>query len=104
MSAWPPRACSRASTSSTPGYVDAGLLAGSRRDHGLSLAGPVLGVSSRVGPGYELRHFTIDWDGERVTCPRGKTSVTWRTIRAADGGPRGEGLGLLEIGVGMHPA
>jgi transposase len=74
------------------GYVDAGLLAGSRRDHGVSLEGPVRGVSSRVGPGYELRHFTIDWDGERVTCPRGKTSVSWRTIRAADGGPRIEAL------------
>ena len=69
------------------GYVDAGLLAGSRRDHGLWLEGPVRGVSSRVGHGYELRPFTIDWDGERVTCPRGKTSVSWRTIRAADGGP-----------------
>src|ERR671910_2490536 len=74
------------------GYADAGLLAGSRRDHGLSLEGPVRGVSSRVGPGYELRHFTIDWDGERVTCPRGKTSVSWRTIRAADGAPRIEAL------------
>ena len=74
------------------GYVDAGLLAGSRREHGLSLEGPVRGVSSRVGPGYELRHFTIDWDGERVTCPRGKTSVSWRTIRAADGGPRIQAL------------
>jgi transposase len=74
------------------GYVDAGLLAGSRRDHGVSLEGPVRGVSSRVGPGYELRHFTIDWDGERVTCPRGKTSVSWRTIRAADGAPRIQAL------------
>jgi len=74
------------------GYVDAGLLAGSRRDHGLSLEGPVRGVSSRVGHGYELRHFAIDWDGERVTCPRGKTSVSWRTIRAADGGPRIQAL------------
>src|SRR5205085_5743759 len=74
------------------GYVDAGLLAGSRRDHDLSLEGPVRGVSRRVGPGYALRHFAIDWDGERVTCARGKTSVTWRTIRAADGGPRIEAL------------
>src|SRR4051795_13644141 len=74
------------------GYVDAGLLAGSRRDHGVSLEGPVRGVSSRVGPGYELRHFTIDRDGERVTCPRGKTSVSWRTIRAADGAPRIQAL------------
>jgi transposase len=74
------------------GYVDAGLLAGSRRDHGLSLEGPVRGVLSRVGHGYELRHLAIDWDGERVTCPRGKASVSWRTIRAADGGPRIQAL------------
>ena len=70
------------------GYVDAGLLAGSRRDHGVSLEGPVRGVASRVGHGYELRHFAVDWDRERVTCPQGKTSVSWRTIRAADGAPR----------------
>ena len=74
------------------GYVDAGLLAGSRRDHGVSLEGPVRGVASRVGHGYELRHFTVDWDRERVTCPQGKTSVSWRTIRAADGSPRVQAL------------
>jgi transposase len=75
------------------GDVDAELLASSRRDHGLSLEGPVRGVSSRVGPGYELRHFAIDWDRERVTCPQGKTSVSWRTIRvAADGSPRIQAL------------
>jgi transposase len=74
------------------GYVDAELLASSRRDHGLSLEGPVRGISSRVGPGYELRHFAIDWDRERVTCPQGKTSVSWRTIRVADGSPRIQAL------------
>ena len=58
------------------GYVDAELLASSQRDYGLSLEGPVRGVSSRVGQGYGLRHFTIDWDRERVTCPQGKTSVS----------------------------
>ena len=68
--------------------MDAGLLAGSRRDHGVSLEGPVRSVASRVGHGYELRHFAVDWDCKQVTCPRGKTSVSWRTIRAADGSPR----------------
>jgi DDE family transposase len=70
------------------GYVDAELLASSRRDHGVSLEGPVRGVSSRVGEGHELRHFSIDWDREQVICPQGKTSVSWRRIRAADGSPR----------------
>jgi transposase len=73
------------------GYVDAGLLAGSRRDHGLSLEGPVRGVSSRqtrAGQGYSLPHFRIDWDREQVTCPQGRTSVYWRTLRLPDGSPR----------------
>jgi transposase len=72
-------------------YVDAGLLVGSRRDHGISLEGPVRGVASwqaRAGQGYEQRHFAIDWERERVTCPQGKTSVTWRIRPDEDGSPR----------------
>jgi transposase len=72
-------------------YVDAGLLVSSRRAHGISLEGPVRGASSwqaRAGHGYEQRHFTIDWERERVTCPQGKASVTWRVARAEDGSPR----------------
>src|SRR5918995_917809 len=55
-------------------YVDAALLVGSRRDHGVSLEGPVRGVANRhtrAGRGFEQRDFTIDWGGERVTCPQG---------------------------------
>jgi transposase len=72
-------------------YVDAALLVGSRRDHGVSLEGPVRGVSSwqaRMGQGYDLPHFAIDWGRERVTCPQGKASATWRVRRHDDGGPR----------------
>ncbi len=44
-------------------YVDAGLLIGSQRDHGISLEGPVRGVRNQYAraEGYEQRHFTIDW-------------------------------------------
>jgi transposase len=73
------------------GYVDAKLLTRSQRKHGLSLEGPVRGVSSRqirAGGAYSLPHFAIDWDRERVTCPQGKMSVYWRTLRVADGSPR----------------
>ena len=72
-------------------YVDAALLVGSPRDHGVSLEGPVRGVStwqSRAGQGYDLPHFAIDWERERVTCPQGKTSVSWRVGHAEDGSPR----------------
>ena len=72
-------------------YVDAALLVGSRRDHGVSLEGPVRAVAKRPSEAeqaYEQRHFAIDWERERVTCPRGKTSVTWRVGRDEAGAPR----------------
>jgi transposase len=72
-------------------YVDAGLLASSQRVHGVSLEGPVRGTSSRparAGRGYDLPHFTIDWDHEQVTCPQGKTSVAWRRERIVGGETR----------------
>jgi transposase len=72
-------------------YVDAALLVGSPRDHGVSLEGPVRGVSTwqtRAGQGYDLPHFAIDWEHEQVTCPQGKNSVSWRMGRAEDGSPR----------------
>jgi transposase len=69
--------------------VDAGLLAGSRRDHGVPLEGPVRGTASRparAGRGYGLPRSAIDWDRERVTRPLGKTSASWRreTVRGGE--------------------
>jgi transposase len=71
-------------------YVDAALLVGSSRDHDVSLEGPVRGVANQYqrGQGFEQRDFAIDWNREQVTCPRGKTSVTWRTGRDEVGAPR----------------
>jgi transposase len=73
------------------GYVDAALLVGSQRDHGISLEGPVRAVARRPSEAqqaYEQRHFTIDWEREQVTCPQGKTSVTWRAGLDDAGAPR----------------
>src|SRR3954471_14814979 len=72
-------------------YVDAALLVDIRRDHDVSLEGPVRSVSSwqsRAGQGYDLSRFSIDWERERVTCPQGKVSVSWRVARDTDGSPR----------------
>ena len=72
-------------------YIDAALLVDSRRDHDVSLEGPVRSVSSwqsRAGQGYDLSRFSIDWERERVTCPQGKVSVSWRVARDTDGSPR----------------
>ncbi len=73
------------------GYVDAALLVSSRRDHGIALEGPVRAVAKRrteAEQAYEQRHFVIDWEREQVTCPQGKTSVTWRAGLDAVGAPR----------------
>jgi transposase len=72
-------------------YIDAALLVGSRRDHGISLEGPVRGVANqhtRAGQGFEQRDFTIDWEHEQVSCPQGKVSVTWRARLDEVGSPR----------------
>ena len=42
----------------------------------------------RAGQGYDLSRFSIDWERERVTCPQGKVSVSWRVARDTDGSPR----------------
>jgi transposase len=73
------------------GYVDAALLVGSQRDHGVSLEGPVRGIARRPSEAeqaYEQRHFAIDWKHQQLTCPQGKTSVTWRTGLDEVGAPR----------------
>lgn len=72
-------------------YVDAALLVESAREYGVSLEGPVRGLStwaSRAGHGYDLPHFRIDWERRAVTCPQGKTSVTWIEGRDDVGAPR----------------
>ncbi len=73
------------------GYVDAGLLVSSQRDHGISLEGPVRAMPYRpteAEQAYEQRHFAINWERQQVTCPQGKTSVTWRAGCDEVGAPR----------------
>jgi transposase len=72
-------------------YVDAALLVGSQRDHGVLLEGPVRAMPKRrteAEQAYEQRHFAIDWEHEQVTCPQGRTSVTWRAGLDEVGAPR----------------
>lgn len=72
-------------------YVDAELLVASERDHGVKLVGPVRnssGWQARAGNGYDITHFKVDWERQKVTCPQGKESVTWLPSRAEDGSPR----------------
>jgi transposase len=61
-------------------YVDAELLAESRREYGVDLIGPTrpdYRWQSRAGDGFAASDFTIDWDREQATCPEGRTSLSW---------------------------
>src|SRR6266516_5703480 len=33
--------------------------------------------------GYDLTHFSINWDAEAVTCPQGQTSSSWTPVQDA---------------------
>lgn len=63
------------------GYVDAELLVSSQQDYGIELIGPVRPDSSwqaKTPEAYDLSQFVIDWEEQRVTCPQGHQSRSWR--------------------------
>jgi len=62
------------------GYLSARLVVAEARRHGISLIGPLLtdnSAQARAGNGYARADFTIGYATETVTCPQGKTSVSW---------------------------
>ena len=63
------------------GFVDVALLVGSRFEHGVRLVGPVrpdVSWQAQANQGFDISHFAIDWEAQRVTCSEGKTSVLWK--------------------------
>jgi hypothetical protein len=42
---------------------------------------PDVSWQAQAAQGFDIAHFTIDWDADRVTCPEGKTSVLWEPGR-----------------------
>lgn len=62
------------------GYLDAELLAESKKNYGVDLYGPTrpdYKWQAREKSGFEAASFTIDWDNEVATCPEGKKSLSW---------------------------
>jgi len=62
------------------GYLSAALVVSEAARHGIALIGPLLADTSaqaRAGNGYARADFTVDYDSKTVTCPQGKTSVSW---------------------------
>lgn len=62
------------------GYIEVDHLLNSQTDYQIELTGPVPPNTSwqaQNEQAYDLTCFTIDWDQQRVTCPRGQTNVGW---------------------------
>jgi len=62
------------------GYTDAKVLVGSKRDHEVEIVGPVAQDPSwqtRDHAGFDRSLFLVDWEGEVVTYPTGKRSISW---------------------------
>jgi len=72
------------------GYHEAALLVSSAQQYGITLLGPVRENSrwqAKANQGYDLTHFQIHWDEQRVICPQGKVSTKWRPGQDAFGNP-----------------
>jgi Transposase DDE domain/Transposase domain (DUF772) len=62
------------------GYLSAAVVVSELARHGIALIGPLLADTSaqaRAGAGYARADFAADYDTTTVTCPQGKTSVSW---------------------------
>jgi transposase len=62
------------------GYIDAGALVASQREHAVELLGPVIEDHSwqaRAGQGFATTDFNLDWQAGVATCPQGAKSRKW---------------------------
>ena len=70
------------------GYVDAAKLVQSRASYGVDLVGPTLkNYWYQADTGYDLTHFSIDWEAETLTCPQGRISSSWTPAQDRKGKP-----------------
>jgi len=70
------------------GDVDATNLIESRESYGVDLVGPTLkNYWYQAETGYDLTHFSIDWEAQMVTCPQGHPSSSWTPAQDAKGKP-----------------
>ena len=59
------------------GYPSTDLLVDSRKEYSIELVCPMRPDNSwqgRSDGAFDISHFSIDWENQRVTCPQGKTN------------------------------
>jgi transposase len=70
------------------GYVDADAIVTSRTKHEVEVFGPVPLENSwqaKAADAFDLSHFQIDWQSQRVTCPTGQQSYSWTLAKNRSG-------------------
>jgi transposase len=66
------------------GYVTAPNLVKTQTGYGVDLVGPTLKTHwYQAETGYDLTHFSINWQTETVTCPQGRNSSSWTAVQDA---------------------
>lgn len=71
------------------GYLDAELLAQSKRNYGVDLFGPTRQDhrgKARAKHGFGAQDFEIDWEREKAICPEGHESIGWAPLVDNRGG------------------
>lgn len=72
------------------GYPSAEVIATSKSKFGIDLYGPVrpdITWQTQDQQAFKISQFKIDWEKEKVTCPMGKTSLTWLPGHGPHGKP-----------------
>jgi transposase len=65
------------------GYIEASNLVESRREYDIDLIGPAQsnGRWQQVqGNGFDISKFRVEWDREKVICPAGRESSSWKPM------------------------
>lgn len=73
------------------GYVNTDVLMDSQEQHGVAVIGPIKvnpTWQAKAGKGFDLSGFSIDWEQQQVTCPRGEVSQDWKDEQDRLGNPR----------------
>lgn len=72
------------------GYISSTVLVQSVHKYQIDLVGPVpknVSWQAQNPQAYDITHFQIDWAAQRVTCPQGKMSRSWRPQHDKAGDP-----------------
>lgn len=70
------------------GYVDATTLMESQASYRVDLVGPTLkNYWYQAETGYDITHFSIDWETKTVICPQEHRSSSWTAAQDAKGRP-----------------